>query len=265
MEKFKTPLLLNEQIEHLHLKKNVSFDNTNIDFAKNCLLKYNYINVITPFKHYYALKNSNFQLVKGDDQNHIYHNETDFLEYIIRYSKERQSYSTIFQNISIFETNFNSILTHFTITFYNIDSAERFNSFISSLKLNLVFFDKNYKLKEQISRTINSFEIKLNDFNNLYILFDRLSLNDLCNIFRVLDRKLKDKIFKTLLQFNKTLKFKDLNTFELKLYIVVGIRNCICHNNSLEILVRFYDFKRADIRLSSNQKAYRRLIEKLSM
>lgn len=264
MEKFKKPLLLHEQIDYLHLKKNISFDNTNISFAENCLLKYNYINVITPFKHYYALKNSDYQLIKDDNENHIYPKETDFLEYIVRYSNERQVYPTIFQNISTFETNFNSIFTHFTITFYNIDSFERFNSFITSLKLNLVFFDKNYKLKEQISRTINNFENKLNEFNNLYILFDRLSLNDLCNLFRVIDQKLKNKIFKALLEFDKTLKFSDLNTFESKLYIIVGIRNCICHNNSLEILVRFYDFKRADIRSSSDQKAYKRLIEKLS-
>lgn len=80
----------------------------------------------------------------------------------------------------------------------------------------------------------------------------------------MIDQKLKNKIFKALLEFDKTLKFSDLNTFESKLYIIVGIRNCICHNNSLEILVRFYDFKRADIRSSSDQKAYKRLIEKLS-
>lgn len=56
MELFKKPLSLNEQIEHLNTQKNINFYGLDDRFVKNCLLKYNYINLITPFKHYYALK-----------------------------------------------------------------------------------------------------------------------------------------------------------------------------------------------------------------
>ena len=124
-------------------------------------------------------------------------------------------------------------------------------------------FNSKIKLRNQIYKTITDFESNLYEYNNLYILFDWLSLNDLCNIFRVLDDKLKNNIFNKLLEFKKTFNFTDLKTFEEKLHIIVGIRNCVYHNNSLEILIRFYNFKNYDLRKSSDQRSYRNIIEKL--
>ena len=45
MELFKQPLSLQEQIEHLNTQKNINFDGFDDRFVKNCLLKYNYINL----------------------------------------------------------------------------------------------------------------------------------------------------------------------------------------------------------------------------
>jgi len=263
MELFKKPLSLNEQIEHLNTQKNINFYGLDDRFVKNCLLKYNYINLITPFKHYYALKNINHELIKDEYGNHLYPNIIEFNEYVIRYTNERKHYATIYRNISDFEVNFNSIISHYCITTYKINSIITFNIFINSLKLNLMKFNSKIKLRNQIYKTITDFESNLYEYNNLYILFDRLSLNDLCNIFRVLDDKLKNNIFSKLLEFKKTFNFTDLKTFEEKLHIIVGIRNCVYHNNSLEILIRFYNFKNYDLRKSSDQRSYRNIIEKL--
>ena len=40
--------------------------------AYDCLLKFNYINIITPYKYYYAKKNNNPQALKDINGNHIY-------------------------------------------------------------------------------------------------------------------------------------------------------------------------------------------------
>ena len=45
-----------EQLQYLNEKKRVQFNEMNKEMAENKLLQYNYINVITPFKHKFAKK-----------------------------------------------------------------------------------------------------------------------------------------------------------------------------------------------------------------
>ena len=54
---YKEAKKLNGQIEYLNKNKRVQFDDIGINDAEDILLQYNYINVITPFKHHLALQN----------------------------------------------------------------------------------------------------------------------------------------------------------------------------------------------------------------
>jgi hypothetical protein len=51
---YKQPLTIKQQIEHLKYKKRVVFDCIDEKAASSILYKSNYINVISPFKHYFA-------------------------------------------------------------------------------------------------------------------------------------------------------------------------------------------------------------------
>lgn len=82
---------------------------------------------------------------------------------------------------------------------------------------------------------------------------------------KVLNTPNKISTFNILKRYDCTLNFEDLHTFESNFLRIVGIRNAVYHNNSLEILTRFYNFKNGELRNSSDQKKYRNLIKKLSV
>lgn len=134
---YKKPLLVYEQTKYLHDNKRIVYNVINEENAQTILEKYNYINVISPFKYNFARKNADGTVVKVNNK-HIYDRDVDFNEYYELYSNERSLYPTIFANISQFETIFNAIVSYHAITKYNIDNSDKFDIFINSLKLNLI-------------------------------------------------------------------------------------------------------------------------------
>ena len=76
-KKYKPSKTISEQIEYLKTNKNVVFNDISEEEAKDILLKYNYINVITPFKHRFAKLDSKKQVIKDDRGNHIYENQVE--------------------------------------------------------------------------------------------------------------------------------------------------------------------------------------------
>lgn len=53
-QQYKQAKTISEQLQYLNEQKRVQFNEMNKEIAGNKLLEYNYINVITPFKHQFA-------------------------------------------------------------------------------------------------------------------------------------------------------------------------------------------------------------------
>lgn len=93
MAAYKPAKTLDEQIKYLKENKKVCFNIITEKQAKDILFRYNYINVITPFKHHFA-KLSNNEVIK-ENGNHVYENDVEFSEYYELYKSEREKYPTI--------------------------------------------------------------------------------------------------------------------------------------------------------------------------
>ena len=86
---YKSAKKLEEQIEYLKNNKRVCFNVIDEKNAKDILFKYNYINVISPYKHYFAKLNNKKEVIKMDG-NHVYERDVEFNEYYELYKSERE-------------------------------------------------------------------------------------------------------------------------------------------------------------------------------
>ena len=98
MSTYKPAKTLDEQIKYLKENKRVCFNIIDEKHAKDILFKYNYINIITPFKHHFA-KLSNKKEVIKENGNHVYESDVEFSEYYELYKNERKNYPLISKNI----------------------------------------------------------------------------------------------------------------------------------------------------------------------
>jgi len=135
---YKKPLTIDEQVEYLQAKKRVVYNTMSKEDAKEQLYEHAYINSITPFKHRFARKDKNGNVIRDNHGQHIYDRDVEFSEYYSAYTEERDKYPVIYANIQKFETMFNSVLSYEVIHFYSIDDRNDFNTFIASLKANLM-------------------------------------------------------------------------------------------------------------------------------
>ena len=66
------------------------------------------------------------------------------------------------------------------------------------------------------------------------------------------------------LKENKRIVFNDLSENDAKdILLTHGYINIIFHNNSLTILMRYYDIKNKSLRSRTDQRRYKNIIEKL--
>lgn len=259
---YKTPKTLDEMIQHLKNSKNIVFNDISEENAKTILYKYNYINVITPFKYKYA-KNEKGKLIKDSKNNHIYLKEVEFSQYYSHYLKERTNYHIIYHNIIVFETMFNSILSYELITNYNLIDTNQLKALILQLKNNNTILKDNLNKVKSINRVFDKIIKETNEIKNIYNYLDNLTLNQAYTIYRFIDKEIKLKIFKYLSEVDMTFNRTRFNQFENILRNVINIRNTVCHGNSIEILKRYYDKKEKSLRSKTEYKIYENLIELL--
>ena len=69
------------------MNKRVQFNCMDKDTAKDKLLEYNYINIITPLKHKFAKQNDKKEVEKVNG-NHVYERYVDFNEYYTLFKDE---------------------------------------------------------------------------------------------------------------------------------------------------------------------------------
>lgn len=264
MTKYKKPLLVNEQTKYLKDNKRITFNNISELNAQNILLNYNYINVISPFKYNFARKDKGGSVIKINNK-HVYDRDVEFSEYIDLYFNERKKYPTIYKNISEFETIFNALVSYYAITTYNIEDSNKFEKFIDILKLNLVNKSYNQSVKNHIIEDLNNIYKDMNDFDDIYILLDRLTFNKTIAIYKCFEDELMEKIFNKMKSYNCVFNYTRFTNFVEILQKMVMIRNYVYHNNSLTILVRYSDIKNKTLRKDTDRKKYLTLIRKLSI
>jgi len=259
---YKKPKQLDEQIEILKLQKNVVFKRISEEEAKEHLFLINYINLISPFKHHFAKKSNNnpFKTEKVNGK-HVYEHEVDFADYLDMYYDEKSRYPKIYESIRKFESVFNSVLSYRILLHYQIENSVQFKFFVDDLKTRITKVKQ--KKRTHYLKVINSFEKKIDDYDSPFIFFDRLSLGQQLMVYTCLSTVIKKQILKDLFERQISFSVSDIQTFERKLFTLVNIRNCVYHNNSIKILLRYYDIKSRALRTSSDRKFFTNLIKQL--
>ena len=262
---YKPSKKIKEQLDYLEEKKRVRFINMDRNTAGNKLLEYNYINVITPFKHKFAKCDSKKQVVKVNG-NHIYEKDVDFSEYYNCFLEERNKYPAIIANIQDFEIHFKSITAYHILTTARIRNSSDLSLFLSKLELRFSFLESRYDktrirhMKDQIATLRND----IFQYADVYCFFDRMSLGNMLTVFTCLENDTQNRILKDMKKYKVNLNVDQVPAFIKKVFCLVSIRNCVMHCNSLEVLIRFYKPKTHELRNSSDRKKYLRLIKLLS-
>ncbi len=228
MKKSKT---LDEQITHLEVNKKIEFDNK--QEAKEMLYRYNYINVITPFKKHFAKKGC---------KPHQYEQTSNINEWILHYKSERKNYLPILGYILNQEIQFNAILSYNVITHYKIETPEKFTEFIKIIRSNIDESKKIYKFKNE---TIDKFEKSFKENNNnIFVTLDKITFGMLKVIYSLLSSEVQKQIFNDLKKYDLVYHTNTPNEFEAILEYVIGIRNTISHNNSINIYIKYFNKKK---------------------
>ena len=119
-------------------------------------------------------------------------------------------------------------------------------------------------VKERMHETVDNLLNYILEYNNPYIVFDNLTLNEILIVLVGLDNETQSKCISQILKRQHLIKSDDINTFYSQVSRLVKIRNCVCHNDSIEILLLFLSRKHKSLRSSSDKYSYAKLIEKLS-
>lgn len=263
VQEYKVAKTTTEQIEHLKENKRVTFDKISENEASELLLRYNYINIISPYKHHFALLDSKKQVVKKDGR-HIYELDVDFSEYYSCFLEERKFYPVIMENIYHFEIQFKSIVAYYVLNSYKISNSEELKLYLGKLKMNLSKKKTLYKNRiEHMMDHLDSLFYDVFRYADIYCFFDRMSLGNMLTVYASLDDKLQNKIFNDMKRYKINLKAEQVPVFIDRVFRLVSIRNCVMHCNSLEILIRFYNPKDKALRKSNDRKGYLSLIKEL--
>ncbi|MDE8164730.1 hypothetical protein PT184_01810 [Erysipelothrix rhusiopathiae] len=277
---FKKPLSSDKQIDHLIENKKVIINSISREAAELYLRGFNYINLITPFKHNYSVKDLNNQPLKISKNNrdvHVYNEETDLTCYLQSFKEEREQYAQIMDGLHKFEITFKSLVTHYLLITFNIDSTQKavttfrkFQSQLDHLKI-IDYQHEESELKERKTHMSRNYNKIISEFkgeaknppywegkkvSNIYVYFDRLSLKSVINIFYSLSKNVQNKIYADLKKMECNLETQSLNKFKIRVFNIYPIRNTIMHCNSLEILYRYKTPGSNELRSEENKQQY---------
>lgn len=112
-------------------------------------------------------------------------------------------------------------------------------------------------------RGVSHFKESFDKYGSVFIFMDRLSLSDLSTVYRACGDELSNKIFTELSSRGFTFGYTKKHDFDSVLSIIAQVRNCVMHENSLTILIRYSNVKDKKLRLQTNRKRYSNVIKKL--
>lgn len=265
-QRYKPAKSIAELLHYLNEHKHVQYNEMDKKIAGDKLLEYNYINVITPFKHKFAKLDDYKEVIKINGK-HIYDKNVEFKEYFDLFLNERKAYPIIIKNIIDFEMHFKSISAYHIFHSYSIHDSTELELFLERLKLRFSFLESRYNSKRitHMNNHLNNLIKSISRYANIYCFFDRMSLGNILTIYTCLDEQIQNIIIADLKRFNMNFNLDKVPDFINKIFCLVSIRNCVMHCNSLEILIRFYNPKTQELRTKSDRKKYLKLIKVLSI
>lgn len=265
--KYKNTKTVDELVEYLENEKNVTYNVINKEEAKKILYRYNYINVITPFKYkfakYHPEQSDMDDPFKNNEGRHVYERPVEFAEYFKEYQEERKDYPIIWKNLMDFETKFKSIAAHELL----IHLKSNGNELLSDSQLEYFLSTCAFRAKNSswINQNFSSDNIdywfdkvlgQMEHKNNLFVYFDHFNLGQWEILFAGLDEDLQEKIFDQLKKTEVNLNTKNVYDFLRRYKIVKEFRNCVAHNNSVRVLIRFRNIKTNQYRNLRERKKY---------
>lgn len=262
--KFKPPLTLEEQVNHLELKKHVIFEEISKKEAADYLFEHNYINVISPFKYKNVkwLDGKSNKLVKDTSGNHVYERSVDFSWYINEHNRERSKYPYIMDSINRFENAYSTTFSYNVLHHYRIEDSSSFLNFFKSMHKKTDTRNYDATRKEKTHKEIHAlYESAITHYSNVYNFFDSMTLGKRILVHQMLPQSLQSKIFKDLLECSQTLGTETQESFVSRLSILKSIRDCVYHCKSTTILIRYRNTRKNDLRTSTDMKKYSSLIE----
>lgn len=266
IEVYKEAKTVQEMTQYLHDNKRVIYNEMSEAEAQEVLLKYNYINVITPFKHVFARKDSKEHEIRDSENNHIYDNDVEFKSYYDCYNEERSKYPILMKNILEFEANFNSLVSYEILvdTDNKINNSEDLEYYLTSLQLKLLdsseYETRIPHMKEHLTELIN----RIYKYHDVYCFFDRVSFGQLLTLFITLEKRKQFFIINKLKEFGWDFGVSQVPHFVKKVSMIIDIRNTLMHYNSLTILLRFCNAKKHEYRPISDVRAHEKMLAFLS-
>lgn len=263
-----------EQVEYLKKYKNVDFSTYGEKEAAEYLKFNNYINVITPFKFYYAKPNPrrDYELLKEPieidgilEYRHVYDGSTKFEKYVNRYEEERKNYPIIYKNIITFKSTLKSLITYHLLTNIEYETREDISDYIIRLKLNIINLRVLPETAKIIGETLDEICELIKDSYNVFHTLYSLSLRQVIDLYNVLDIDIKTLIFEELKDKNLVFGTSNCNQLHDTMIKIKDIRNAVMHNDSLEIVTRYKSsaYEKNTYRKPTPRKSYKALIEKL--
>jgi hypothetical protein len=284
---YKKPLSYEDQVLYLESSKNVIVSNR--DNAIDALKKCNYINLITPFKHEYALraKDARFECIRDNAGNHIYPTKISFESYEQSYSIERKQYPGLYYGIQKFEMAFKSLIANTFLVNYKVTDLGRaiiffdiYDKRVDNINLHsqgdtyaiAVRRKRMHETFDRIKRSLTGYQRRnlidntkfdIVDPTNIYLMFDRLSLSDLLTVYVCMNSKDRSWIFNELSNCKLNLGSENQIEFMQRVFNLVSIRNTIMHFNSLTILLKYSDYTNKTFRSRSSIQDYEKIIRAL--
>lgn len=258
---YKPPKTPKEQVAHLKKTKNIVFHEIGEEEAGEILKIYNYINVITPFKHHFYLKDKKGTPDIDEFGCHKYPDSVDFKRYYELYTEERNSYPAISANLIRFETIFNSLLSLQILNSNKFSVDDEVESFLEDVYQSLQ--EKYPKRANHYRRTIDTLKETHKKYHDIYCFFDSLTLGQAVMLYLGLNKSQQELLLKEFKKNNISFGSTNPKDFGNVLFKLVNIRNCIDHCNSLEVLLYFYNRNTGELRNATERSRYLSLIDKL--
>ncbi len=254
-------------VKYLNTNKNIQFNIINELVAKTMLTVYGYNNVIAPFKFRFADKDpekKNKLLVLNGS--HVYSKPTEFVEWFSLYNEERMKYPKMYKNIVLIKTAYKNILFNTIFLDGNIHSREDMNLYLAKLNYKYTNSTNATISRDKISNYLNTIKSLMEDLENSYNIYyfvGKAGMGHCNNLFLMQSEKIQKKVIHEMQNLGLCPKPISVVLFNKRMVMIQFVRNCIMHNDSLEVLCRYTYRKDKRFRNSSDRKEYQNLVKYL--
>ncbi len=176
---------------------------------------------------------------------------------------ERDVYPKIYKNVISIKTTFKNIMFNKIYCKYNFATNKEVQEFFSiKCRANAINRHDVYELK-YINKSLDYIVKEFEERYSIYYLIGNIGFGDCNNLFRTLDVDLQRDIIHDLQDLNLVPKPTNPTEFYYRMIIISKIRNCIMHNDSLEVLFR-YELRNKNVyRENKDRLSYKRIYKQI--